>query len=186
MKKRTTRILGAGVLAGALALGACGGEAQPGVSEIGDGGSGSGSGSASASASASASRSGSATASGETASVEGAPAFPKSEADSVVRVTTKEWTETAEPVTVKGPKVYFEVFNEGEDAHEMAVTSAGATDEEGAYGDTGEIGPGAMKPLALELPPGTYQIACFIVEEEEGGEMEDHFKLGMRSDIEVQ
>lgn len=176
MTSRALRVIGSGALAAVLALGACGGEEQPGVSEIEDTSGESGSSSAS----------GSATASGETASGESAPAFTKAEADSVVKVTVREWEIVAEPTVVKGPKVYFEVTNEGEDVHEMAVTSPGATDEEGAYGEVAGIKTGWTGPLALELAPGTYQLACFIVETEASGEHEDHFQKGMKTEIEVQ
>lgn len=136
--KRALRLLGTAALAGALLFSACGGEEQPAVTEITDG---------------SGSASGSATASGETGDI--APSFTAGDADGIVQVTVKEWAIAAEPVVVKGPKVYFEVKNEGSEVHELAVTKAGATDEEGAYGEVVNIGPGAMKPLALELQPGT-------------------------------
>jgi uncharacterized cupredoxin-like copper-binding protein len=174
VKARTLRAIAATLSAVALLLGACGGEEQPGVAEIeGEDGSSSASDSASATGS-------------ESVSGESAPAFSEEEADSVVHVTLREWEIEAAPAVASGPKIYFEVTNDGSEMHEMAVTSAGATDEEGAYGEVTHVSNGETKVLTLELPPGKYQLACFIVDEESDGETEDHFEMGMRTEFEVQ
>ncbi len=85
--------------------------------------------------------------------------FPESEANTVVRATLRDFAFESVPATVKGPKVYFEATNQGPTDHELVVM-----DEAGK--ELGEIEAFAKgkksKPLALELKPGRYKVACLV------------------------
>lgn len=89
-----------------------------------------------------------------------APAgFPESEANTAVRATLRDFAFESVPLTVKGPKVYFEATNQGPTEHELVVT-----DEAGKeLGEIESFDKGKeSKPLALELQPGRYKLTCLV------------------------
>jgi uncharacterized cupredoxin-like copper-binding protein len=94
-------------------------------------------------------------------------------------------------------EVTFEVTNDGpEDIHEFVVIKTDldvaelATDADGAVDEAGEgmevideiedLAVGASETLMLTLEAGSYVLICNIVEEEDG-ETEAHYALGMRT-----
>ncbi len=104
--------------------------------------------------------------------------FPESEANTVVRATLRDFAFESVPPTVKGPKVYFEATNQGPTEHELVVM-----DEAGK--ELGEIEAFAKgkdsKPLALELEPGRYKLACLVKLGDK-----THADLGMEASFSVE
>jgi hypothetical protein len=183
----------------ALAVAACGGDDGGSVRSVGSG-SASGSGSGSGSASGSASGSGSASASGS-AVAECVPVGDSATSDETVAVTLDEWSVTPEAESVAAGNVTFDVSNEGEDAHELVIVRANdveslplnaddIVDEEaldaGAFiGEVEAFPAGEACEGTFELEPASYALFCNIVEEEEG-EIENHFQLGMVTEFTVE
>lgn len=180
-----------------LVLAACGGDDDgASVRDLGgsaSSGSGSASGSASGTGSGSASGSGSAVAHCE-------PVGDASTADTTVDVTLDEWSITASEEEVPAGTIAFAATNNGEDAHEVVVVQAedvdslpttdeGIVDEEqlpeGAFiGEIEAFPAGEECTGTFDLEPGSYALFCNILESE-AGEMENHYELGMRTEIEV-
>jgi hypothetical protein len=182
-----------------MALAACGGDDDGAdVRSVGSGSdSGSGSGSASGSGSGSGSGSASASGSGE---AECEPVGDSSTSDETVAVTLDEWSVSPESESVSAGTVTFDVANEGEDAHELVVVRAGTVDSlplnddeivdeeglpEGAFiGEVEAFPSGESCEGTFELEPADYVLFCNIVEQEEG-EIENHFQLGMSTEFTV-
>lgn len=109
---------------------------------------------------------------------------PGASGDRKVRVVLDEWQVKPDAKSVPSGQVTFNAVNKGHEVHELVVRQRS---DDGAYEELDEvddIGKGTSKKLQMELEPGTYELACLIVEEEEG-ETEDHYKLGMHETIEV-
>jgi uncharacterized cupredoxin-like copper-binding protein len=175
----------------ALAVAACGGDDGGSVRSVGSG-SASGSGSGSGSASGSASGSGVA---------ECVPVGDSAAADETVGVTLDEWSVTPDTESVAAGSVTFDVANDGEDAHELVIVRADdvaslplnaddIVDEEalpeGAFiGEVEAFPAGDSCEGTFELEPASYALFCNIVEEEEG-EIENHFQLGMSTEFTVE
>jgi plastocyanin len=177
-----------------LVFAACGDDDGASVRNVGGtASSGSGSGSGSGSATGHASGSGS-----EGAHCE--PVGDASTADVTVDVTLEEWSIEAAETEVPAGTITFAAINTGEDAHEVVVvraddvdslptTDEGIVDEEqlpeGAFiGEIEAFPAGEECTGTFDLEPGTYALFCNILEEE-AGEVENHYELGMRTEIEV-
>lgn len=179
-----------------VVLAACGDDDGASVRDLGgsaSSGSGSGSGSASGSGSGSGSASGSAVAHCE-------PVGDASSADTTVAVTLDEWSIEVAESEVPAGTITFAATNSGEDAHEVVIvrsddvdslptTGDGIVDEEqlteGTFiGEIEAFPSGEDCTGTFDLEPGTYALFCNILESEEG-ELENHFELGMRTEIDV-
>ncbi|WP_256687744.1 cupredoxin domain-containing protein [Halococcus qingdaonensis] len=109
---------------------------------------------------------------------------PGASDDRKVRVVLNEWQVKPDAKSVPSGQVTFNAVNKGHEVHELVVRERS---DDGAYEELDEvddIGKGTSKKLQMKLEPGTYELACLIVEEE-NGETEDHYKLGMHETIEV-
>lgn len=198
------------ILIGLLALAACGDDDGADVRSLGgdecasgsasapasgasaSGASASGCASGSASGSASAA-SGSEAAAGECDVVGGVDAAEDGEG----HVTLDEWSVALEERELTAGNVKLEATNAGEHAHELVIVRGatadlpvvdGVIDEEGLpEGDfIGEIEPfNGECEGTFELTAGTYTLFCAIVEEEEDGTLENHYELGMVTEVEV-
>ncbi len=103
--------------------------------------------------------------------------FGRSEANTVVVATMRDYAYGGIPPFVKGPKVLFEVVNEGPAQHEFLLVDA-------AGKEVTALEPypkGATRTLAAELPPGSYTVRCLV---EEGAKT--HAQLGMEASFTVQ
>ncbi len=114
-----------------------------------------------------------------------------------VEVTLQEWSVIPAEESAPAGEVTFEVENVGpNDPHELVVvktdlaadalpTTEGKVDEEGEgiefIGEIEEFPVGETQSQAFDLEPGNYVLFCNIVEEEEGGEIESHYEMGMRT-----
>lgn len=118
-----------------------------------------------------------------------------------VDVTLREFSIAPSVASAPAGTVTFEVTNDGpNDVHEFVVVrtdlalDALPTDADGAVLEDGEgmevideiedLAVGASETLMLTLEAGSYVLICNIVEEEDG-ETEAHYTLGMRSTFTV-
>jgi uncharacterized cupredoxin-like copper-binding protein len=115
----------------------------------------------------------------------------------VIPVTAVDYAFEGIPDTVPAGPASFELTNEGEAAHEMAMFKLGegvqladllAAEEEPSEEDAQEVG-GTFAPPgeggaflnAEDLTPGTYAVVCFIP----GPEGKPHYELGMQTTFTV-
>jgi hypothetical protein len=83
------------------------------------------------------------------------PSFSAADADTVVTTRMREFAFEGMPASVRGPRVFFEVSNEGE----LVVVDPGGK----RLGETGEFTKGdGTRTLALELQPGRYRVQCLV------------------------
>ncbi len=118
-----------------------------------------------------------------------------------VGVQVQEWAVVPDTMSVSAGSVTFDVENAGpEDVHEFVVVRTdlpagelptgedGAFDEEAdgveVVGEIEDLEVGATESLTLDLEPGHYALVCNLVEEEDG-ELESHYQMGMWIDFEV-
>jgi plastocyanin len=158
--------MGGTALAVVLLVGGCGGgEDRPGAAS----GSVSGTGTGSASGTAAGEHGGH----GGEAKAD----FPRSEADTVVAATMRDYAFDGVPATVKGPKVFFEVANQGPRQHEFLVAHSDGK-------EAAEIEPfatGRTETLSAQLEPGSYKMRCLVKEGEK-----THAELGMEATFTVE
>ena len=156
---------GVALTVAALVAGCGGGEDRPG----GAGGSVSGTGTGSVSASGAGEHEGH--------GGENTASFPRSEADTAVDATMRDHVFAGIPATVKGPKVFFDVKNEGPRQHEFLVAHADGK----AAAEIEPYDTGRTETLAAELPPGTYKVRCLVQEGDK-----THADLGMETTFTVE
>jgi hypothetical protein len=128
---------------------------------------------------------------------DGAPAT----AGTAVNVTLQEWAVLPDVQSVPAGSVTFNATNAGPmDPHELVVVKtdipAGElpTREDGSFdedaegveviGEIEEFDPGLTQSMTLDLEAGSYVLLCNLVEEEEG-ETEAHYQMGMWVPFEV-
>jgi hypothetical protein len=116
-----------------------------------------------------------------------------------INVILSEWHIQADKQSVNAGRVVFNVMNRGEEEHEMVIvkTDLAAHDlpvRQGkviesmagdVIGEVEEFAAGGMRRAAFELQPGTYVLFCNLSEQEEG-ELESHYREGMRAVLNVQ
>jgi len=122
-------------------------------------------------------------------------------AGSAVNVTLQEWAVIPDVMSVPAGSVTFNASNVGPmDPHELVIVRTdipaaelptredGAFDEEAegveVIAEIEEFDPGLTESLTVDLPAGHYALLCNLVEEEEG-ELESHYQMGMWIDFEV-
>jgi uncharacterized cupredoxin-like copper-binding protein len=119
-----------------------------------------------------------------------------------VNVVVSEFMVEPDPESVGAGEVTFVVDNQGGDVHEFLVVDADSADDlpvdddgafdEAAFGEdkvldeVEDIESGDTAELTLDLDAGTYVLLCNVVEEEESGEVESHFKEGMHATLTVE
>ena len=118
-----------------------------------------------------------------------------------VGVILQEWAVIPETTTLAAGSITFNVENIGPaDPHELVIVRTdipggelptredGGFDEEGegveVIGEIEEFAPGTTQSATFDLAPGHYVFLCNLVEEEEG-ELEAHYRMGMWVDVEV-
>ena len=79
--------------------------------------------------------------------------------------------------------VEFDVFNEGNVAHTLVLTTE---DGSTVIASTEPIGSGESVVMAVDLLPGTYTLSCRIVKQASDGTFVDHFEEGMHTTIHVE
>jgi len=122
---------------------------------------------------------------------------------STIDVTLQEWAVLPSPSVGAAGDVTFAVSNTGEEEHEFVIIRTeldagdlptlddGSVDEDAVdiVGELEELDPGAPGNVTLDLDPGAYALICNIVHEEhaddDAGETEVHYMLGMRAGFTV-
>jgi hypothetical protein len=181
----TAAVLGGGVVA-------CGGEDRPGVEVIDEDGTGTSSGTGTGTGTGTATGTGSATGvfpEGEVA--------PKPAGATQVDVVLDEWSVTPAVDSAPAGELYVLADNQGEDPHEFVVVKSklapgdlpvqeGAVveDELDFRGEIEGFASGSQASGVFDLEKGSYVVFCTIVEEEDG-ELESHYELGMHTAFEV-
>lgn len=116
-----------------------------------------------------------------------------------VDVALTEFDIRADPVSSRAGELTFDVSNDGEEIHEIVVVSTdlassdlptaddGSFDEEQVevVDEIEDMEAAANEELIVDLEPGSYVLACNVVEEEENGEVEAHYAEGMHAAFEV-
>ena len=124
------------------------------------------------------------------------------EAGGTVAATLQEWAVVPAEPSVSAGEVTFQIENTGEETHEFVVIKTDLdildlpTEDDGSVAETGEgmevvdevedVPSGESAELTVTLESGPYALICNIVEEEEGGELESHFQMGMRTAFTVE
>lgn len=120
-------------------------------------------------------------------------------ASGAIAVELNEHDIVASPGTADAGEVTFDLENSGEETHEFVVVKTDLAADDLPTADDGsfveddlevvdeieDLATGASQSLTLDLEAGRYLLACNIVEEEENGELESHFELGMHSTFTV-
>ncbi|MEX1255611.1 MAG: sulfocyanin-like copper-binding protein [Dehalococcoidia bacterium] len=124
----------------------------------------------------------------------GSPTAPLNGEETTVPISLAEWTITSEQgagLSVAPGKVTFDVSNDGEVPHELAViatdTDPGDLPEDGAVVDeeaagelidrTSQIAGDDSATLTVELPAGAYALICNV---------EGHYAQGMFAELAVE
>lgn len=117
-----------------------------------------------------------------------------------VDVTLQEWAVVADPDSTAAGDVTFNLTNDGpDDPHEFVIIrsdeapDALPTDADGAVieeevdvvDEVEEIEVGNTAELTVGLDAGSYVLLCNVTEEEDG-EIESHYQLGMRTSFTVE
>ena len=106
-------------------------------------------------------------------------------ADSTVNVTLADYTVTPDATSVKAGSIRFVATNASSDAvHELYVLKVKDNGSLESLTEIETIGPKQSGSAVLDLAPGTYRLACFIVPGEAGSKV-DHYQMGMHADITV-
>lgn len=115
-----------------------------------------------------------------------APGGVAGPADDTVDVGLTEFVVTPDKAQVKAGKIKFVATNTSASmTHELAVLKK---KDDGTFDNAGEIediAPGKGGEIILDLPPGSYELACLIVPGEAGSTV-DHYKSGMHTPFTVQ
>ena len=193
---RQPRLAAVALLAGVLALAACGDDDGGSVRNLDGSGAGSGSGVATGTAPDGGSEPASGSAAGGESSVAKCVTVgDTASADTTVNVALSEWEVVADPTEVGAGRVHFAIENQGAEVHEMVVVAATAVgdlpvDERGVL-DEGQLDPGQLVGEVegfpsqstcdgtFDLEPADYLLLCNIVEEEDDGTVESHLAEGM-------
>lgn len=86
-----------------------------------------------------------------------AQTFSKSQANTVVELTASRLLFHGMPDSVEGPSVFFEVVNQSDVHHDLEVLKAPGGER---MGRIEPFGPGEVRSLAVDLPPGNYIVRC--------------------------
>lgn len=101
-------------------------------------------------------------------------------ASTTLKVELHEWSVVPNKRTVEAGVIQFIADNTGKETHELAILKDGE-----ALAEIEGLAAGHVQALRIRLGPGTYELACLIVETKPDGTKEDHYQLGMHSPFEV-
>ena len=102
-----------------------------------------------------------------------------------VEIVIGEWFITSTSETVPSGPASLVVRNAGQYLHEVEVLRNLGGHQEYEVAEIEDIAPGETATLNLQLSPGTYELACTIVEKTASGSVYNHYLLGMSTFINV-
>ena len=121
----------------------------------------------------------------------GAPGAPTengasfASADATVNVTLADYTVTPDVPSVKAGAIRFVATNVSDDeVHELYVLKVKDNGSFATLAEIEHIEPKQAGSIVVDMSPGTYRLACFIVPGEAGSEV-DHYQKGMHADFTV-
>jgi len=104
----------------------------------------------------------------------GEATFSRSDADTAIDVTLRDFVFDGLPPEIDGGKVFIAATNAGPSSHEFEILdAAGETVDEIAA-----FSPGGSETLAVKLEPGTYTVQCLVL----AGDKR-HNELGMTTEL---
>ena len=103
--------------------------------------------------------------------------FPAAEATDIAKISMRDYAFVDMPATVTGPRVRFEVKNNGPSAHELVVFDADGNE----VGGIEPVPPGDSATVSLELTAGTYEMRCQIAI----SDTKTHLDEGMKAVFQV-
>ena len=103
--------------------------------------------------------------------------FPAAEATDIAKISMRDYAFVDMPATVTGPRVRFEVKNNGPSAHELVVFDADGNE----VGGLEPVPPGDSAVVSLELTAGTYEMRCQIAI----SDTKTHLDEGMKAVFQV-
>lgn len=109
----------------------------------------------------------------------GTPTVDPGPPDTTVAVVLKEWSVAPSKPAVNAGVIRFIADNSGTETHELVVLKDGKE-----LGEIEGLQKNHVESMSLRLEPGKYELACLIVEKE-NGKTEDHYTLGMHTEFEV-
>jgi hypothetical protein len=123
---------------------------------------------------------------------------PRPSSAAQVDVVLQEWSVRPSTQTVRAGEVYFLADNQGpDDPHELVIVKSDLTpdrlpvkdgkvpeDQVNFIGEIEAFAPKSKASGVFNLQPGRYVLLCNIAEIE-GGTLESHFQLGMRTTLTV-
>ncbi len=118
--------------------------------------------------------------------------------EGTVEVALTEFDVRPNPASADAGEITFDVNNAGEETHEIVIVSTDLTSGDLPTADDGsfdeervevvdeieDMEAGSSEELTVDLEPGSYVLACNVVEEEDG-ETEAHYAEGMHTAFEV-
>jgi iron uptake system component EfeO len=89
--------------------------------------------------------------------------------------------------SAKAGRVTFVVKNNGKEDHELEVSSVTGRDipDEAGLGEVEDLGPNESKSFTVDLKPGTYELACRLVDSKANPPF-NHYDRGMHMMFTVQ
>ncbi|MDP6549148.1 MAG: cupredoxin domain-containing protein [Dehalococcoidia bacterium] len=102
-----------------------------------------------------------------------------------MEVDLGEWFIVSGGEEAPSGEVKLVIRNQGRYVHEFEVIRKVAEYQEYEVAEVDDIAPGETATLDLQLSPGTYELACTIVEREADGTVYNHYLLGMSTYIYV-
>lgn len=103
-----------------------------------------------------------------------------------IEVALGEWYIAAPRAPLKAGRVTISTHNNGVLVHEIEILKIDGTYQEFEVAELEDLEPGSTNTLVVELPPGSYEIVCTIVEKTPGGTVLNHYDLGMHTTLTVE
>ena len=99
-------------------------------------------------------------------------------------VDEKEFSVTPSTTSFPSGKVTIEAKNTGTIHHELRVMRVNG-DQREAIGVIEAFNPGETKSKEFTLTPGTYELSCQLADQQ-GGQVINHYQMGMHTNVTVQ
>ena len=97
-----------------------------------------------------------------------------------MRVDLGEYGVAPSPATVRAGRITFAVRNNGQEDHEVEIANRAGRDvpDSAILDEVEDLGPGESKSFTVDLRPGTYELACRLVDTKANPPF-NHYDRGM-------